>query len=85
MSKEHAKLFLDKLNQDPEFKRKMQNASPEEAKRIMDENGLHFTKEDLTDAYKTAVGRELSEKELTQIAGGTIPGTSVALGFNLVP
>ncbi len=73
MSKERAKKFLEKINQDPEFKKKWMNASPEEAKKIIQEEDFSFTKDEFREAYQELLGRELNQEELAQVAAGIHP------------
>ena len=70
MSVDDAKKFLEKVQKDADFKRKLQNASPEEAKKIIESQGWRFTKDEFAEAYKSRMGREMNEEELSQIAAG---------------
>lgn len=83
MSVENAKQFLNKLDQDPSFKKSLQNITREEGKKILQKQGLRFTQDEFIEAYNEVKGGELQEKELAQIAGGTLPGApaGVSLGF----
>ncbi len=76
MSKEHAKQFLEKLDQDPEFKKKWMNSTREETKKILKEKNLDFTHEEFSEVYEEKMGRELNQEELSQIAAGMHPGMS---------
>lgn len=76
MSKEHAKQFLERLDQDPEFKKKWMNSTREETKKIIEQEDLDFTHEEFSEAYQEKIGRELNQEELAQIAGGMHPGLS---------
>lgn len=83
MSKKEAKEFLKKINQDPDFKKSLQNAGKDEAKNIVQQHNLTFTQEELKEAYCEMQGRELNKEELAQISAGSIPGTGVsALSFD---
>jgi len=71
MSKESAKKFLNMLNEDPDFKREIEQAkSHEEAKVIFEAHGLSFTKEEYLEAYQNQLGRKLSEHELETVVAG---------------
>ncbi len=70
MSVEDAQAFLEKVQEDADFKRKMQNASPKEAKKTIESQGWRFTKEEFAEAYKSRMGREMNEEELSQVAAG---------------
>lgn len=70
MSVEHAKAFLEKVQNDPDFKRKLQNTPPEKAKNLIESQGWSFTKEEFAEAYKSRMGREMNEEELSQVAAG---------------
>ncbi len=84
MSKEHAKQFLEKLDQDPEFKKKWMKVSPEEAKKIIQEEDLGFTKDEFREAYQEQLGRELNQDELAQISAGIHPGMG-SVNFTFTP
>lgn len=83
MSVENAKKFLNKIDQDPSFKKSLQNITREEGKKILQKQGLQFTREEFIEAYSEEKGGELQEKELAQISGGTLPGApaETALSF----
>ena len=74
MSVENAKKFLNKMDQDPSFKKSLQNITREEGKKILQKEGLQFTQDEFIEAYNEAKGSELKEKELAKIAGGILPG-----------
>jgi predicted ribosomally synthesized peptide with nif11-like leader len=78
MSVEDAKKFLKNLDQDPGFKKRLQNVTQDEVKKILHDQGLQFTQNELIEAYGQIKGRELETEELAQIAAGVVPGTSVS-------
>jgi predicted ribosomally synthesized peptide with nif11-like leader len=71
MSQESAKKFVEKMQKDQNFKQKLQQAKNEEdVKSILEQNDFHFTEEEYKTAYKNVMGKEISDQELTRIAGG---------------
>jgi predicted ribosomally synthesized peptide with nif11-like leader len=69
MSKESALRFLEKLESDMAFKKKLQAAkSDAERKAIQEEANLLFSKEDFKEAYQEKYHKTLSDQELKNIA-----------------
>ncbi len=75
MSVESAKAFIAKLESDADLRSKVEGAADDSAKRaVAKAAGFDFTREEM----KTAVGShstkgELSEDQLTAVAGGSTP------------
>lgn len=65
MSLENAQVFIKKLLTDKEFFEKIQNAYENERKKLINETGLDFTKEELEESKGI-----LSEEELKAVSGG---------------
>jgi len=69
MSKEAAAKFLEKLEIDAEFKKRLQHAkNSEERKKIQEEENFLFTKEEFFEAYKEKYHKSLSDEELKKLA-----------------
>jgi|GEM_PF-2437973 len=69
MSKETALKFLEKLETDMEWKKRLQNAkNDEERKLIQEEENFVFTKEEFQEAYTEKYHKTLSAEELKNIA-----------------
>ena len=65
MSLKNAQVFIKKLLTDKEFFNKIQNADENERKKLINETGLDFTKEELEESKGI-----LSEEELQAVSGG---------------
>ena len=70
MSIDSAKAFVERMKSDAEFRTKINEAKdPEEAKKLIADAGLDFTKEEYDE-----VRTELSDDDLAQVAGGCVCG-----------
>lgn len=68
MSKQDARTFLDKWENDKAFSSSLQNAKTmEERKSILKKMNLHFSKEDYQEAYQEKYHKKLSDSELNKI------------------
>jgi len=74
MSVESAKAFAERMRSDKAFRAKMQSAgSVAERKKLTDEAGYDFTREDFMQVKAElveALRGELSDEELANVAGG---------------
>ena len=76
MSLESAKLFIEKMKTDSEFREKVVALkSREERKSFIEKEGYDFTKEEFEQAKKEYINNaksesELSEEDLENVAGG---------------
>ena len=73
MSVESAKEFLKKLQEDAEFKKAIEEAKEDTAKvkKIVEDAGFSFTKQELEEAMGVTGSQELSEEDLEKVAGGS--------------
>ena len=70
MSQQAAKKFLERLQKDPNFKKRLEQIKDKkEAEKVLKENGYTFSKEEYKKAAKEVLGKELTEKELTASGG----------------
>ena len=68
MSKQNAVTFLNKCEQDKEFRTSLINAKNlEERKAILKKANLHFSKEEYRQAYQEKYHKELTDAELAKI------------------
>ncbi len=65
MSIESAKELLEKIKQDASLAEKLEKASGEERKKIIEEAGFDVTQDEVQQAYG-----ELSDDDLDKVAGG---------------
>lgn len=74
MSKESAKKFLDKIENDAKFREQIQKAKgKEERQKVFKAHHISFTEEEFSKAYQEKTHRHLSHKELEQVrAAGSI-------------
>ena len=81
MSVEDAKAYIKKLNEDPEFRKKMEDAPDNETRKgIVQEAGFDFNREDIKAAFGSG---ELSEEELEKAAGGVNAGVAIGGGIGI--
>lgn len=83
MSVESAKAFVGKLAEDAELRSKVEGAADDGARRqVAKDAGFDFTRDEMKQAAGQSKNRgELSEDELSSVAGGNASGwTAVALG-----
>lgn len=79
MSVENAKKFLQRLESDEAFRKKIADADGFEARvAIVKGEGFDFSKADMEKAHPTSDG-ELSDEELESVAGGS--ASSVITGI----
>ncbi len=75
MSQQSAKQFIERCQKDPNFKKQLAQAmskkSKEDVAEFIKKNGYTFTEKEYKEAGKVALGKDLSEKELTEIVAGT--------------
>jgi len=76
MSVESAKEFLKKLQEDAELKKAIEEAKEDTAKvkKIVEDAGFSFTKQELEEAMGVTGSQELSEEDLEKVAGGSTIG-----------
>ena len=90
MSVENAKAFIEKLNSDADLRAKIEGAADDNAKRAAaKEAGFDFTRDDMKAAAgsHSSKGGELSEEQLSAVAGGDTAGwalSGVAAGASVV-
>ena len=71
MSVENAKAFLSRVASDEAFKKSLENAPNEEARKaIVKEAGYDFTKAEMESLLAADGEGELSDEELEAVAGG---------------
>jgi predicted ribosomally synthesized peptide with nif11-like leader len=72
MSVESAKKFLEMVKGDEDFRKKLENASSDDArKRIVEDKGFDFTKVELKEAAGISGGpQKIGEEDLQAVAGG---------------
>ncbi len=73
MSKQNALKFLDKIENDPAFKKKLDDTKDTKArKKILHEAHLDFNKQECEEAFKEKYKKPMSEEQLKKItaAGG---------------
>jgi predicted ribosomally synthesized peptide with nif11-like leader len=79
MSKESAKAYLERLEKDSDFKKKVQSAADDDSRWAVVKNaGFDFTKEELIEVMQEKSGRKLTDAELEQVTGGAVIGAAVA-------
>jgi predicted ribosomally synthesized peptide with nif11-like leader len=61
--------FISKVSTDADFRASLQNASAEERREILSQNGFDGITREQVESYSTTSG-ELSESELEAVAGG---------------
>ncbi len=90
MSVKSAKEFLEKVKSDDDFRKSLENAASDEARKaLVKKRGFDFTKEELKEAAGTSGGpQKISEEDLEAVAGGgaanwvsaTVSATGSAIG-----
>lgn len=72
MSLESAKLFIEKINQDAEFKSKMISLKEDKKEKwkFLNSQGFHFTGDEYQEAYISSFPSVLDDKDLEKVAGG---------------
>ena len=72
MSLESAKEFLEKIKSDGDFRKTLENASSDDArKQIVEEQGFDFSKAELKEAAGIGGGpQKIGEEDLQAVAGG---------------
>lgn len=80
MSQEGAKALLDRFDTDPDFQRRVQEAStPAEKKEVLRDGGMDVAEDELELIWRQVEGSaEVPDEELDKIAGGV--GAPVTLG-----
>lgn len=73
MSVESAKEFLKKLQEDAGLKKAIEEAKEDTAKvkKIVEDAGFSFTKQELEEAMGVTGSQELTEEDLEKVAGGS--------------
>jgi len=72
MSVKSAKEFLEKVKSDDDFRKSLENAASDEARKaLVKKKGFDFTKEELKEAAGISGGpQKISEEDLEAVAGG---------------
>jgi predicted ribosomally synthesized peptide with nif11-like leader len=82
MSVSSAKAFIEKVQSDSAFRRKLEDApSDDERKKIIKAAGFDFTKDEIKSA--ASEHGALSDEELDKVAGGSWAETLTAAGISV--
>lgn len=69
MSKQNAMKFLDKMENDPAFRKKLEDTKETDGRRkILHEAHLDFNKDECEQAFKEKYKKPMSEEQLKKIA-----------------
>jgi predicted ribosomally synthesized peptide with nif11-like leader len=81
MSSEGLTALYERLESDPEFRTRVEQAStPQEKRRIVTAAGYNVDQDDVSTLRSLSGGTELSDEDLEKVAGGVGSGTLFGTG-----